>query len=232
MTTVAIHQPQYFPYLGFFQKLRSCDVFVVLDHVQYSVGGLINRNKIKSPTGWQWLTVPTNGSSDTAIAEVLIDAKSNWRRKHWNSLQTNYGRAPFFKEYADELRALLLDGDQQSLSVVNIVFIEWMMKKMDITTPLIRSSNLAVEGSSSKMLLSICQTLKADRYLSGRGGRRYLDLAVFQAAGIEVTWQSFTPPRYRQVYPSTEFVENLSVLDALLSTGPECAAFTLPQAAQ
>src|SRR5829696_3796305 len=100
MTTVAIHQPQYLPYLGFFHKLYHCDLFVALDNVQFQKNGVQNRNKIKTSQGWQWLTVPVLHDFGQLIQAVQISPNVPWQRKHWSTLVSNYGRAPFFQPLA------------------------------------------------------------------------------------------------------------------------------------
>ena len=220
MKTLAIHQPQYLPYLGFFHKVARCDEFIFLDHVQYQVNGLINRNKIRARDGWQWLTLAVNGRPDMPINQVQIDPRSQWRKKHWATLQTSYGRAPFFKTYADELKALYAGSESNDLSQACIDFARWGMKALGVERPCVLSSTLDVSGSSSEMLINLCRARGATRYISGPGGRQYMDLGLFAQAGIEVVWQEFTPPSYPQLFPATPFVENLSALDVLLSVGP------------
>ena len=100
MKTVAIHQPQYLPYTGFFHKIAHADIFVHLDNVQFQKNGLQNRNKIRTQQGWQWLTVPVAHHFGQLILDVQLDAGGTWPLKHWNALATNYSRAPFFKQYA------------------------------------------------------------------------------------------------------------------------------------
>ncbi len=224
MKVVGIHQPQYLPYPGYFHKIKHCDVFVHLDHVQYQVGGLQNRNKIKSQNGWQWFTLPMNGNPDMRIQDVRIDPRSQWRKKHWNTLQANYARAAHFKAVAETLKPLYLDGDDHQLSSVNQTFSDWAMQQLGISTPTLRSSDLQVDGNSTEMLLSICQKLGATHYLSGPGGRLYMDLELFARNGIEIIWQQYTPLVYEQVMAASGFVENLSVVDMIFSLGDRSGA--------
>ncbi|HUP92436.1 MAG TPA: WbqC family protein [Solimonas sp.] len=224
MKVVSIHQPQYVPYLGYFHKIRHCDIFVHLDHVQYEIGGLQNRNKIKSKDGWQWFTLPVNGGPDTRIDQVRIDPRSNWRKKHWGTLQANYARAPHFRKYAQTLQPLYSGSDDNQLSSVNRAFSDWAMAALGLTTPTVLSSSLDPAGASSAMLIDLCRKLGGTHYLAGPGGRRYMDLELFARSGIEVIWQEFHAPTYPQVYPDAGFVENLSILDLLFSLGDGAAA--------
>lgn len=224
MKVVAIHQPQYLPYLGFFHKIAHCDAFVALDHVQFQKNGLQNRNRIKTGTteGTQWITVPVRQKLGQAINEVQMDAASAWPRKHWNALLSNYSRAPFFAHYGEKLRELLFAG-YDNLSHLNMALTAWCMEALQIHTPVFLSSQLAPEGNATSLLLNICRSLGADAYLSGPGGARYMEMPLFEQAGIQVIWQEFTCPVYEQQFPQVGFVPNLSVVDALLNCGEHTA---------
>lgn len=224
MNIAAIHQPQYLPYLGFFHKLLHCDVFVALDNVQFQKNGLQNRNKIKNAQGWQWLTVPVSHDFGQLINQVRPSPQIPWQRKHWNALCFNYSRAACFDTYGPVLEDLL-SQDWNSLCALNMALTRWVAKALGIETPIVYSSALAVEGDKTDLLVRICQALKADAYLSGPGGKRYMDLAAFEVAGIDVLWQQFTPPVYEQLFPDVGFIPNLSVVDALLNCGPETREF-------
>lgn len=220
MKTLAIHQPQYLPYLGFFHKIARCDEFVFLDHVPYQLNGLMNRNKIRGPNdGWQWITLPVNGRPDMPINQVQIDPRSMWRKKHWNTLQANYARSPHFKAVAEELKGIYSGSDDNDLTRACLAFAHWAMKALDVERPTLLSSTLDVPGRSSEMLINLCKARGATHYISGPGGRQYMDLDLFAQAGIEVIWQDFKPPTYPQLLPQLPFVENLSALDALASVG-------------
>ena len=224
MKIVAIHQPQYLPYLGFFHKLLHCDVFVTLDNVQFQKNGLQNRNKLKTSQGWQWLTVPVLHRSGQLINEVRINPKVPWQRKHWNALVSNYSPAPYFDVYGPGLKRLI-DREWSSLCELNMVLIRWAMNALGIETPILYSSALGVEGNRTELLVNICKAVGAQCYLSGPGGRRYMELTAFEAAGITVIWQEFTSPAYDQVFPDVGFVPDLSVVDALFNCGPETIEF-------
>jgi hypothetical protein len=220
MKIVAIHQPQYLPYLGFFHKLLHCDVFVALDNVQFQKNGLQNRNKVKNAQGWQWLTVPVLHDFGQLINEVRTNPEIPWQQKHWNALRFNYSRAAYFDTYGPALENIL-NRDWNNLCELNVTLIRWVAEALGIETPIVYSSDLSVDGNKTGLLVEVCQALEADGYLSGPGGRRYMDLAAFEAAGIEVLWQQFIPPVYKQLFPGVGFIPNLSVVDALFNCGPE-----------
>lgn len=215
---VAIHQPQYVPYLGFFHKLQQCDLFVILDNIQFQKNGLQNRNKIKSHHGWQWLTVPVLHRLGQAICEVRLDRRQRWQKKHWNALVTNYSRAPYFHQYADGIRHLL-EQDWEYLSQLDVALIKWAMEALQITTPLLYASELNVTGQRTELLINVCRAVGANAYLSGPGGRRYMELEKFNSAGIRVLWQAVPSPVYRQMFPEAGFIADLSIVDVLFCCG-------------
>jgi len=190
--------------------------------VQFLRRGFQNRNKIKTKQGWQWLTVPVvhQPRSEELINGVRLDSEIPWQRKHWKALVLSYSPAPFFDVYGDGLKQLL-DQEYSGLRDLDMALIRWAMEVLGIKTPVLYSSALGVEGSQTERLINICRATGADCYLSGPGGRRYMDLEAFAAAGITVTWQEFTSPAYQQVFPGTGFVPDLAVVDALFSCGPE-----------
>jgi hypothetical protein len=226
MKIAVIHQPQYLPYLGFFHKLQQSDIFVAMDNVQFERRGLQHRNKIKTPQGEQWLTVPVMHRSrdEERINEMLINPEFPWPRKHWQALVTNYSRAPYFQEYAPELQQILT-REWSHLCELNMALIQWVMDVLGIKKPIVYLSTLGVEGSKSELLSNICHAVGADTYLSGPGGRRYMNLATFEAADIDVLWQEFTYPSYPQIFPELDFVPNLSIVDTLFCCGPNTKNF-------
>lgn len=224
MTIAVIHQPQYFPYLGFFHKLAQADVFVVMDNVEFLRRGLQHRNKIKTAQGEQWLTVPVLHRQNQMIREVNINHEFPWPRKHWGTLCTNYSPAPYFDHYAPTLKPLLFQ-DWESLRDLNLAMIRWVMQQLEIKVPMVNLSDLDVQGHKSQLLIDTCRAVGADTYLSGVGGKNYMDLALFEAAGIDVIWQDFTPPTYGQCFPDLGFIPNLSILDVLFCCGPESRQF-------
>ncbi len=225
MTTVSIHQPQYLPYLGFFHKIAHSDIFVVLDDVQYQRRGVQNRNKIKTGSGWQWLTVPIfYHSGQQMIQDVLINNMSNWKRDHWKALVFNYSPTPFFRKYSDKLQAVL-EQDYKTLSQLNMALTETILDFLEISIPIFYSSQLETVGNKTQRLVSICQAVGADCYLSGPGGRKYMDLDLFARTDITVQWQQFAPPVYEQHFPEVGFIPNLSIVDVLFNCGPATNQF-------
>jgi hypothetical protein len=216
---VAIHQPNYIPGLGFFHKMASADVFVLLDNVQYSKNNYTNRNRIRSGDEWAWLTIPVrlSGHFGQLISEVET-AEDDWETKHWKRLLEVYGQAPHFRQYQGQLEPVYARR-RVNLAEINCELIEFARSALSIDTRIIRASELDVTGQSSDLLLAICKDLRATTYLSGQGGRKYLDVTKFESASIAVEFQEFLHPEYQQ--GREEFVPNLSVLDLLFHAGAE-----------
>lgn len=224
--TVAIHQPETLPWLGFMDKLRQCDVFVLLDHVQFSKHGFQNRNRIRTLTsdGWSWITVPvlTKGSSLQRICDVRIDGDAyGWRRKHVGLLRQSYRRTPYFDRYIHPLESFYA-REWEQLVDFNVTIIEWLAGCFGLKRLVLRSSELDVSGARSELLLAICKRVDATEYLSGISGREYLDVGLFESAGIAVRFQEFYHPIYRQRYEP--FVPSLSSIDLLFNHGDAALA--------
>lgn len=218
MKVVAIHQPQYLPYLGFFHKISQCDIFVALDNTQFQKNGLQNRNKIKNCTGWQWLTVPVFQKSDQHIRDVLINNQTAWLRKHAQAIRTSYRKAPYF-DWCWEKMDLIYNNDWVYLSELNMNLTTIVCELLGISTSIRYASEFSMQGNATDNLISICQELKADAYLSGPGGARYMELDKFDKAGIEIIWQEFEFKNYDQVFPEIGFMPNLSIIDTLVNCG-------------
>lgn len=215
---VAIHQPETLPWLGFIDKLRRSDIFVLLDHVQFEKGYFQNRNRIRScnSDGWSWLTVPvlTKGKFGQAICDVEINGSVEWRGKHLKSIWQSYSMAPYFERYSPILKEHY-EKSWRYLVDFNIQTILWITEAFGLKKTIKRSSELGVTGVRSELLLAICQRLGASTYLSGISGKEYLARDLFDAAGIAVCYQEFYHPIYRQCYEP--FVPGLSSIDLLFN---------------
>ena len=217
MTVLAAHQPQYLPWLGFFDKMAQVDVFVLLDNVQFRKNEWQNRNRIKGPSGAQWITVPIRHRFPQTIAEVEVVESQPWRRKHLRALESNYGKAPFFDQTMP-LLANILEQPRDDLASLNIVLIEALADRLGIKTEMRIASEVKAREDPTLRLVDLCEELGADTYLSGAGGD-YLDLSAFTDSRIAVRFQEFEHPIYPQIYG--EFESHLSVVDLLMNCGSE-----------
>lgn len=220
MTTVVVLQPGYLPWLGFFDQMRRADVFVYYDDVAFDKHGWRNRNRIKSPQGPVWLTVPVlhRARFGQALDEVEIDNRRPWARKHVATIRQLYARAQYLDRYLPELEELL-SRSWPGLVELDIAVAQLLAGWLGLQRRLYRASTLGIPGERSQRLLDICRHFRADRYLSGNAAKAYLDTAMFQAAGITVAWQDYTHPVYPQQHGA--FEPYLSVLDLLLNVGGE-----------
>lgn len=215
---VAIHQPQYLPWIGYFDKMRRADVFCYLDNVQYKKNEWQNRNRIKTAGGMQWLTVPVGYRFPQKISEVRINPAVNWRHKHLQALITNYRRAPFFEEYIDFFDEMY-SNCWTLLAELNMTFTERLRRLLGLADkPTVMASDLDLSDEPTRRLIDICRSVGADTYLSGPDGANYMDLEKFRQSGIEVVFQEFCHPFYPQRFG--RFQSHLSIVDLLFNCGP------------
>jgi len=223
VTTVAVLQPGYLPWLGYFDLMRWADVFVVYDDVQFDKHGWRNRNRVKCGHGLQWLTVPVrlHGRDRPRILDVEIDDTKDWARKHVATIRQCYAHALHLEPYATELE-MTLEQRWRSLVDLDLELAALLARWLGIESRVVRSSQLGISGSRNERLLAICQSFGADRYRTGAAAREYLDVELFARSGIEVEWQNLDHPVYPQLHGG--FVSHLSALDVILNCGESSAS--------
>jgi hypothetical protein len=218
---VTIHQPEHLPWLGFFDKMRQADKFVLLDTTQFAKDDFQNRNRIKTAKGPTWLTVPVykKSKSHQLIADTEICNDRNWRQRSWSLIEQNYREASFYSEHADFFKQLYA-RTWTRLTDLNLEIIGYLREQLGLHTELILASELGVyEQGGTQVNLTICRELGAEVYLSGSHGRNYLDQDLFREDGIEVTYQDFKHPEYPQLWGP--FQSHMSTLDLLFNCGNE-----------
>jgi hypothetical protein len=215
---VYVHQPEYIPWLGFFDKLARCDTYVIYDDVQYQHGGFHNRNRIRTSSGWEWLTVPINHGHPQIIKDVKISG-ADWRNKQLTKIRQNYAKTPFFKDYFNIL-SKEIGFNQEYLIQLDLCLINTIADLLKIKVKTVRSSELPYCGKEkNEKLIALCKHLGADTYLSGSGGKSYIDETLFKQAKITVQWHSYNHPAYKQLFDS--FQPNMSIIDLLFNAGSE-----------
>ena len=218
---LSAHQLHYLPWLRYFHKIALSDVFVVMDNIQFNKNGWQNRNKIKCAKGWMYLTIPIVGKYRQRIDEVKIDNGQNWRKKHRSSLEFNYGKAKYFGEYRTFFEEIYA-REWTCLNDINYEMLSFFLDALGIRTKIVKSSDLAVEGTDSARLVNICKSLEADTYLSGAYALEvYLDEKVFTDAHITVSLQDWHCPEYEQRFPDAGFIPDLAIADLLFNHGPK-----------
>ncbi|WP_215397888.1 WbqC family protein [Rheinheimera oceanensis] len=223
MITVAVCQSNYMPWKGYFDMIRRADYFVFYDIVQYTKNDWRNRNKIQTPAGPQWLTVPVlHRHLGQPINQIEL-AGNSWQAKHWKTLQQNYRKAAYFDRYAAQLEDFYR-RDWRYLSDLNQSFITLLCELLQIKTTLVKAESLQLSTERNQRLLDICQHFNATHYLSGPAAQAYLDTELFKQQGITVQWMQYQhyPP-----YPQLQqpFEHAVTVLDLLFNTGPDALAY-------
>lgn len=219
MICVAGHQPNLYPYGGFFAKAASVDKFVLVDNTQYVKKQYHNRNRIKLADGSIcWLSIPVRnaGHHKQPINTVEIDNTQNWNKKHKRTLFLNYKKSLFFDLYYPEFEDIL-SREWNLLADYNVAVIRLCLKLLDIHTPLFIASGAGIAGRSTDLILDMCRKTGADAYLHGKHSRDYVDFSLLEDAGIKNYVQDFTAVEYPQ--QSGGFTPNLSVLDIFFNCG-------------
>jgi hypothetical protein len=225
MKTVAISQPTYLPWPGYFRLIKEANIYVFADHVQFESRSWQCRNKIKTPEGWKWLTVPvTHDSLFQPIKDVRISNVQQWTKKHWNILNAYYSKTPYFSTHSSFFRSLY-EKNWFLLSELNIEIIKYLASQLGLSTIFLRSSELGISDRRSHLALSICKLLKADRYVSSIGAMEYMRKEkadeLFKNEGIKLEFLTYSIPSYPQLYG--DFVPNLSFVDGLFNCGADSA---------
>lgn len=215
------HQPVYLPWLGLFHKISMADTFVSFNRVQYLPKDWNNRNRIKTAGGPIWLTVPVlkSGHREKPIFEIEINNSIRWQKKHWKSILINYGKTPFFKDYADFFEDVYLNREWRYLAELNDFMLKWFLETLGIRVKFIDARDMSMDGKKSSLVLDMCLRLEAEKYIFGALGRDYADLDAFGRENIRVIFQDYRHPEYPQLHG--EFISHLSIIDLLFNCGPE-----------
>lgn len=226
--TVVIHQPDFLPYLGFFERLLHADLFIVLDHVRLSKRGWVHRDKIKTASGESWISVPLRGLKEsTLINQADIDRNALYH-KIPRLIVSAYRQAPYFDDVYPAVEEIFA-ADFTKLADLNMAFLKLLFGWMAIDVPMLVSSTMQVTSAKSAMNAELVQKAGGGVYLSGMGAKAYHEQEAFDALGIEVVWRDFRHPIYPQLYG--EFIPFLSTLDALFNCGIEGTGKLLRNAA-
>lgn len=217
MKKVAILQSNYIPWKGYFDIIAAVDEFILYDDVQFTKNDWRNRNKIKTPQGVQWLTVPVGQDISRRIRDVELP-DTMWQGRHWKTLQNNYGRAPHFKEIAILLEPIYLERKHTHLSRLNRELLEAVCTYLGITTKISNSWDYERIEGKSEILVDLCIQSAASEYISGPAAKHYLDEGLFTHQGIKVSWFEYARyPEYPQLWG--KFEHAVSILDLLFNCG-------------
>lgn len=221
---VGIIQSSFIPWRGYFDFIASVDAFVFYDDIQYTRRDWRNRNRIKTPKGWEWLSVPVHFSRTIGqtILETRIDTGQDWPAHHLGRWGSHYRTAPHLEAVRD-IYEKVLSEQPETISALNIGFIKAICRYLDITTPLVLSTELGATGCKTDRLIGMLTRLGADRYLSGPAADAYLDKTAFSRAGIQLEYKSYDYPPYPQLWGP--FEAQVSILDLIANCGPAARDF-------
>lgn len=218
VTRLVVLQPSFLPWLGHLDQYDWADVFVLYDDVQYDKNGWRNRNRILTPNGISWLTVPvkTKGLNKPLNTEVPINNQSKWQKKMLASIRQSYSKKPHFSPYFPGLEDILTQP-YELLVDLNLATLKWLTECLGMPWKVVRSSELGIPGRKTERLVAICEKFKATDYLTGDAARDYLDEQQFEDVNVRVHWHGYQHPTYNQ--GTEEFVPYLSVVDLLFREG-------------
>jgi hypothetical protein len=219
---VSIHQPNYLPWLGFFDKIKRSDVFVVFDDVQFPRGKkhFGHRNQIKTQNGAKWLSVPIKNKSDmVSFNDTIINYDTDWQKEHCSQMTNYYIESPYFMDYFVNISNIICKK-QNSLTELSMELIKYFMEVLEIETKIVYSSSISSLGlTGSDKIFNILENINATEYLtgSGPGSKRYIDEDEFKRRNINLTWQDYDCKKYNQLFG--DFIPYLSVVDLLFNHG-------------
>lgn len=225
MKRIAILQSNYIPWKGYFDLINSVDEFVIYDDMQYTRRDWRNRNKIKTPDGTKWLSIPVevSGKYLQKISETVVSDRT-WAITHWKTIRQFYSRARYFGEYRQVFEDFYFNTQERYLSLINLRLIELINSILGIETKISLSSSFDLIDGRTERLLGICQQLGANAYLSGPSAKGYFDEALAEKIGIKVEWMDYSGyPEYHQLY--RPFDHEVSILDLIFNEGPHATTY-------
>ena len=223
---VAIVQSNFLPWRGYFDLIRQSDLFIIYDDVQYTKGDWRNRNRIKTPRGSEWITVPVrHGRLAQRIEETRVDYSTPWARKMLRRIHDAYREAPHLEPCFAELTDLLT-LEAPSISDLNVRLLRWACGHLGIERPLRMSREYQASGAKTERLIEILRQAGATAYLSGPSAREYLQPELFERAGIRLEYKVYDYPEYEQLHPP--FDGAVSIIDLLFMTGAAAGAYLEP----
>lgn len=221
MKIVTMHQPNYLPWIGFFSKIKQSDCFILADTFEIGKQSVVHRNKIRTNSGWSYLTVPLGRRiHGTRICEITLPSDDNWKSLHWTLIHNSYAKTKFFDSYKDILYGIY-KRNFQYLCHMSTEIITYLMHCFDIDVEILKASEMGIDPSlhQTDAIIAALKNAGADIYLSGPSGRNYLEFEKFSQNNIILKFFKFNHPIYTQRF--TGFEPNMCALDLLFNMGPE-----------
>ena len=223
---VAILQSNYIPWKGYFEIINMVDEFILYDDMQYTRRDWRNRNKIMTPTGLIWLTIPVEnkGKFYQKINETKV-LDHEWVDKHWRSIQYNYAKTEYFSEYEERIHNIYEACREESyLSKINYLFLKEICDILHINTKITWSSDYTLVDGKTERLVGLVKAAGGDYYLSGPAAKDYIVEKYFEDAGITLDWMDYSGyPQYKQM--SKQFEHGVSILDLIFNEGPKASEY-------
>lgn len=214
----SIHQPDYISYLGYFYKISKSDVFVYLDDCQFSNDNMHHWNRVKTPQGECRLKIPVEQHLGDLITEVRTRDELGWKEKHLKTIEMNYSKAAYFKDFFPDFKEILLAG-YDNLAQMNITVNNEIIRRFGFNVRIMKSSDMELDTVREERVIDIVKTVGADTYLSGNGARAYQIEEHFTDNGISLVYTDYKPITYRQLWPKAGFLPYMSVLDYIFNCG-------------
>lgn len=219
MKKVAILQSNYIPWKGYFDLIAYVDEFIIYDDMQFTKNDWRNRNKVKTPQGLMWVTIPVGSNINRKINEVIF-SDNNWREKHCKILEMNYKKSKYFKEVFIFLEPIILDTQCENLSVFNTRLIQAICNYLNINTKITFSSDYGLVDGKTERLVDLCTKTHADIYVSGPAAKDYIDESLFVQKNISLEWFQYDEYiEYPQLWEG--FDHQVTILDLLFNCGPD-----------
>lgn len=225
MTKVLITQSNYIPWKGYFDSINLVDVFIVYDDMQYTKRDWRNRNKLKTPQGTSWLSIPVTvkGKYFQKINKTEV-LDLSWTEKHWKTIYQYYSKAPFFKDYKSTIESIYMNCKTNNLSEINIQFIEAINSILNITTRIIRSSELGLVEGKTERLVDLCKKVNGTEYYTGPAAKNYMDESLFLKEDIKINYLDYSGyPEYHQLHEG--FAHDVSILDLIFNEGENAHSY-------
>ena len=225
---VAILQSNYIPWKGYFDLIASVDEFIIYDEMQYTKNDWRNRNKIKTPRGLQWLSIPVKTKGHISNFVRIMDAEivdSKWTTSHWNTLIQNYRNAACFKDYSDLFERLYCECKEETkLCQINYKFLFAILQILGISTKITFSQDYGLIEGKTERLVDLVRKAGGAEYISGPSAKDYIDSTLFDEAGIKLTWMDYSGyPEYPQLHPP--FEHGVSILDLIFNCGADAPRY-------
>lgn len=213
------HQPVYLPWLGLFHKISISDVYCYLDNVQYLKNDWNNRNKIKTSDGVSWLTIPVSNKNyiNKNLSQMEIDNKKDWKNKHWKTIYFSYKRSDYFNQYAEFFEDVY-KREWIYLTDICDYMLKFFLDELKIDVKYVKATDLDLNGHKNDLIIDLCKKLNSKYYVFGELGKDYADEQKFKSEGINIYYQNYKHPQYKQLWG--DFASNLSIIDLLFNVGP------------